>query len=209
MLERILGCGTLVVESAGERGQLVLRDVPHVEEVQRDVYRLAEADEERRHGGGARRTTGGGDRPRRPESRPARSRRGCWAANVATGSDEVAAKAGWRSTRWAPAVAGRGVPRRRRRAGRVHRLRPRGDRRLQHLVEAGVLDDELAVGVTRAIGHNTARLAEWQFDALVEHLIEQGRSREEANRVAATQSAEHLEDFEALLVLVWRRQLAR
>jgi uncharacterized membrane protein YdbT with pleckstrin-like domain len=50
IFERILGCGTLVVESAGERGQLVLRDVPHVEEVQRDVYRLAEADEERRRG---------------------------------------------------------------------------------------------------------------------------------------------------------------
>ena len=48
LLERMLGCGTLVVESAGERGQLVLRDVPHVEEVQRDVYRLAEQDEERR-----------------------------------------------------------------------------------------------------------------------------------------------------------------
>lgn len=48
LLERVLGCGTLVVESAGERGQLVLRDVPKVEEVQRDVYRLAEDDEERR-----------------------------------------------------------------------------------------------------------------------------------------------------------------
>jgi uncharacterized membrane protein YdbT with pleckstrin-like domain len=50
LLERLLRCGTLVVESAGERGQLVLKDVPHVEEVQRDVYRLAEADEERRRG---------------------------------------------------------------------------------------------------------------------------------------------------------------
>ena len=48
LLERVLGCGTLVVESAGERGQLVLRDVPRVEEVQRDVYRLAEADDNRR-----------------------------------------------------------------------------------------------------------------------------------------------------------------
>lgn len=48
ILERVLGCGTLVIESAGERGQLVLVDVPNVEEVQRDVYRLAEADEERR-----------------------------------------------------------------------------------------------------------------------------------------------------------------
>ena len=50
LLERLLRCGTLVVESAGERGQLVLQDVPHVEDVQRDVYRLAEADEERRRG---------------------------------------------------------------------------------------------------------------------------------------------------------------
>ena len=50
LLERMLGCGTLVVESAGERGQVVLRDVPRVEEVQRDVYRLAEQDEERRRG---------------------------------------------------------------------------------------------------------------------------------------------------------------
>lgn len=51
ILERMLGCGTLVVESAGERGQLVLRDVPRVEEVQRDVYQLAEADAERRRSG--------------------------------------------------------------------------------------------------------------------------------------------------------------
>jgi uncharacterized membrane protein YdbT with pleckstrin-like domain len=51
ILERVLGCGTLIVESAGERGQLVLRDVPRVEEVQRDVYKLAEADEERRRNG--------------------------------------------------------------------------------------------------------------------------------------------------------------
>lgn len=53
LLERVLRCGTLVVESAGERGQLVMRDVPRVEEVQRDVYRLAEADEDRRRRGDA------------------------------------------------------------------------------------------------------------------------------------------------------------
>jgi uncharacterized membrane protein YdbT with pleckstrin-like domain len=51
LLERMLGCGTLVVESAGERGQLVLRDVPRVEDVQRDLYRLAEEDDERRRSG--------------------------------------------------------------------------------------------------------------------------------------------------------------
>lgn len=52
LLERLLRCGTLIVESAGERGQLTLRDVPRVEELQRDIYRLAEADEERRRRSG-------------------------------------------------------------------------------------------------------------------------------------------------------------
>jgi uncharacterized membrane protein YdbT with pleckstrin-like domain len=48
VLERMLGCGTLVIESAGERGQLVLADVPEVEVVQREVYRLYEEDDYRR-----------------------------------------------------------------------------------------------------------------------------------------------------------------
>jgi uncharacterized membrane protein YdbT with pleckstrin-like domain len=53
--ERILGCGTLVVESAGERGQLTLIDVPRVEFVQRRIYELADdaanPDEPARDGG--------------------------------------------------------------------------------------------------------------------------------------------------------------
>ncbi|MGN6299724.1 MAG: PH domain-containing protein [Angustibacter sp.] len=43
VVERVLGCGTLVVESAGERGQLTLDDVPGVEDVQRRLYELADA----------------------------------------------------------------------------------------------------------------------------------------------------------------------
>lgn len=41
LFQRLLGCGTLVAESAGERGQLVLRDIPDVEKVQRTLYELA------------------------------------------------------------------------------------------------------------------------------------------------------------------------
>src|SRR3712207_6052986 len=52
LVERALGCGTLVVESAGERGQVVLLDVPGVEDVQRQLYRLVEADFARRRGVG-------------------------------------------------------------------------------------------------------------------------------------------------------------
>jgi uncharacterized membrane protein YdbT with pleckstrin-like domain len=47
-VERLLGAGTLIVESAGERGQVTLTDIPHPEEVQREVYRLIELDDLRR-----------------------------------------------------------------------------------------------------------------------------------------------------------------
>jgi uncharacterized membrane protein YdbT with pleckstrin-like domain len=49
-VERLLGCGTLVVESAGERGQVTLTDVPKVERVQRELYDLVESTEERLRG---------------------------------------------------------------------------------------------------------------------------------------------------------------
>lgn len=40
--ERLVGCGTLVVESVGERGQVTLTDIPRVERVQRTVYDLVD-----------------------------------------------------------------------------------------------------------------------------------------------------------------------
>jgi len=49
-LERLLGCGTLLVESAGERGQVTLSDVPKVEQVQRQLYDLVEDTDERLRG---------------------------------------------------------------------------------------------------------------------------------------------------------------
>jgi uncharacterized membrane protein YdbT with pleckstrin-like domain len=48
ILERVLGCGVLTVESASERGQSVLPDIPKVIQVQKVVYELMEADRERR-----------------------------------------------------------------------------------------------------------------------------------------------------------------
>lgn len=42
LVERIFGTGTLTVESGGERGQLVLKNIPQVERVQAELYRLIE-----------------------------------------------------------------------------------------------------------------------------------------------------------------------
>jgi uncharacterized membrane protein YdbT with pleckstrin-like domain len=46
LLDRIFGCGTLVVESPGERGQVRLTEIPHIQYVQSALFQLVE--EERR-----------------------------------------------------------------------------------------------------------------------------------------------------------------
>jgi uncharacterized membrane protein YdbT with pleckstrin-like domain len=42
ILDRLLGCGTLVVESAGEHGELTLTEIPHVERVSSLLFQLVE-----------------------------------------------------------------------------------------------------------------------------------------------------------------------
>jgi uncharacterized membrane protein YdbT with pleckstrin-like domain len=48
ILERLLRCGTLTISSASDDGGLEIRNVPRVEEIQREIYRLSEADSIRR-----------------------------------------------------------------------------------------------------------------------------------------------------------------
>ena len=51
-IERALGCGTLRIESASEGGGMIIDNVPKVEELQREVARLHEEDDQRRRGTG-------------------------------------------------------------------------------------------------------------------------------------------------------------
>jgi uncharacterized membrane protein YdbT with pleckstrin-like domain len=53
IFERLLHCGTLTASSASEDGALEIRNVPRVEEIQREIYRLSEGDAERRRHGSA------------------------------------------------------------------------------------------------------------------------------------------------------------
>ncbi|GGL90955.1 MULTISPECIES: PH domain-containing protein [Micromonospora] len=81
LVERMFGCGTLTIESAGERGQSVLVDVPRVGQVQTRLYELIEADHDRRTlddgelreilAENGERESSGGPRPsRRPPGEP-------------------------------------------------------------------------------------------------------------------------------------------
>ena len=47
LLDRILGCGRLVIESAGEHGQLVLNEIPGVAKVQATLFQLVEDEQAR------------------------------------------------------------------------------------------------------------------------------------------------------------------
>ena len=47
LLDRVLGCGRLVVESPGERGELVLTEIPHVQHVQATLFQLVENEQDR------------------------------------------------------------------------------------------------------------------------------------------------------------------
>lgn len=48
VMGRLLNYGALRIDSANAEGDLVIVDVPHVEEIQREVYRLHEEDDSRR-----------------------------------------------------------------------------------------------------------------------------------------------------------------
>jgi uncharacterized membrane protein YdbT with pleckstrin-like domain len=47
LIDRLLGCGNLIVESAGEHGQLVLKQIPQVERVQATLFQLVGEEQER------------------------------------------------------------------------------------------------------------------------------------------------------------------
>ncbi len=82
-------------------------------------------------------------------------------------------------------------------------------RRLAEVLRSGLVDEELALRLARAMGQTMARLAEGQIDAVVDTLA--GPS-EPLSRDAVPLAMEMVErfapDFEALLLQVWRRQLA-
>jgi adenylate cyclase len=82
-------------------------------------------------------------------------------------------------------------------------------RTLVGTIESGLLDFDLAVTLTRALGQTMARLADWEVAALV-HRVEELHQGEPGGRMStATRMLEELGDgFEAMLLYAWRRHLA-
>lgn len=85
------------------------------------------------------------------------------------------------------------------------------------LVDRGIIDPDLEVSVTRALGQSFARLAEWQLGLLNSHILErverERTGREEVSVLAvAAQAAlvaeQMLPTLQELQSYVWRRHLA-
>jgi uncharacterized membrane protein YdbT with pleckstrin-like domain len=59
VFERMIGAGSLVIESAGERGRQVFEDIRNPEEVQRTIYHQGELNQQRMYQGGGPRAPRG------------------------------------------------------------------------------------------------------------------------------------------------------
>jgi uncharacterized membrane protein YdbT with pleckstrin-like domain len=55
VLERLIGAGTLIIQSASEHGREEFKDVRHPEEVQKTIYRVGEQNQQRMSVGGSSR----------------------------------------------------------------------------------------------------------------------------------------------------------
>lgn len=83
--------------------------------------------------------------------------------------------------------------------------------RVASLVERGIMDMDSVVQVARSLGQTTARLADWQVDALGRHLLDSDPTQPiRAADLADLEEdiTELLPELEQLLVYVWRRQMA-
>ena len=80
------------------------------------------------------------------------------------------------------------------------------------LVDSGLIDFDLAVHLTRAVGQTMARLSDWEVSALLTRVLELARAETEDGEgqlaIGLRMIDEFSEPFESLLLYVWRRHLA-
>lgn len=82
-------------------------------------------------------------------------------------------------------------------------------RRIADLVSSGLVDEETALQMARAIGQMTDRLVVWQMEAMVEYLIEEkGLSDSEARRASLDVFEDLIDPLQDVMVYAWRRNLA-
>jgi adenylate cyclase len=85
-------------------------------------------------------------------------------------------------------------------------------REMVELLRTGALDERILVQMVRAFGRTTSRLADWQIDSLaraIERFEAQGGRFGDPAQTAYKYAAELLPVFQDMLIVAWRRHLAR
>jgi len=78
------------------------------------------------------------------------------------------------------------------------------------IVDSGLIDFDLAIHLTRAVGQTMARLSDWEVSALLTRVLEMAREEtggDDQLAIGLKMIQEFSEPFEELLVYVWRRHL--
>ena len=171
LIDRMFGCGTLIVSDASEHGRVELRDIPQVERAQLVVSNELHQRADRP--------------PPGPMTAPEDLERAIIGAVPELTGEEVADAAGLYGQAGPATLARPGLPRgrRRRRVQRAPtRTRSSGSRRSS---EEGRLDFDTIVRMTRAVGQTMDRLAEWEVATLAGHPGPDRRRRLQARGGAA------------------------
>ena len=169
VIDRVFGCGTLVVSDASEQGRVLLNDIPKVEQVQMrvadELHRLL------RHG-----RTRGRWHLIPPRARAALHPRAARARDPRRGLRA-------RGARGSPSTTGLTVEQTRRlwRAlgfpERVNEMAftaadAEAVAKVADVVDSGAIDFDMAVNLTRAVGQTMARLADWEVATLISRVEE-------------------------------------
>lgn len=81
--------------------------------------------------------------------------------------------------------------------------------RVRAILDSGLLDEQTAIRMARALGQTTARLAQWQAEIMIGAMLPRDREASDADLARVLTTAQQLlPDFEQVLVHVWREQLA-
>ena len=82
------------------------------------------------------------------------------------------------------------------------------------IVDSGLVDFDLAINLTRAVGQTMARLSDWEVSALLTRVLDLARQQagdgngEDTLAIGLRMIEEFSDPFESLLIYVWKRHLA-